>query len=114
MFKSRLVEKLSFYHESTLKQFYCKLFFDIQLGSAYPSPIVHLVTFNSHAICTPSGGNRPLSYWLGFMAQVHSVNSDAALLSYYLIVSIPDLCRFSYLLYRGYSRLICETDKLIA
>ena len=31
-----------------------------------------------------------------------------------MIVSIPDLCCLSYLLYWGYSRLIWETDKLIA
>ena len=96
--KSRLVEGLSFYHESALKQFYCKLFYDIQLGSAIPTPslIVHLVPFNSHAICTPSGGTRPLSSWLCFPAQVHAVNSDASNWSNYLIVSIPDLCHLSY------------------
>ena len=31
-----------------------------------------------------------------------------------MIVSIPDLCCLSYLLYWGYSRLIWETDKRIA
>ena len=112
--RSILVEGLLFYHESALKQFYCKLFYDFQLGSANPSLIVHLVSFNSHAICTPSGSTRPLSSWLGFPAQVHTVNSDAAHWSYYLIVSIHDLCHLSYLLYWGYSRLIWETDKLIA
>ena len=96
--KGRLVEGLSFYHESALKQLYCKLFYDIQLGSANPtlSLIVHLVPFNSNAIGTPSGGTGPLSSWLDFLAQVHFVNSDAAHWSYYLIVSIPDLCRLSY------------------
>ena len=70
--------------------------------------------FTSHAICTPSGGTRPLSSWLGFPAQVHSVNSDATHWSYLLIVSIPDLCRLSYLLNWGYSRLIWETTKRMA
>ena len=98
MIKKTLVKGLSFYHESALKQFYCKLFYDIQLGSASPTPslIVHLVPCNSHAICTHSGGARPLSSWLGFPAQVHSVNSDAAHWNYYLIVSIPELCQLSY------------------
>ena len=72
--KSRLVKGLSFYHEAAFKRFYCKLFYDIQLGSANPTPslIIYLVPFNSHAICTPSRGLRPL-YWLRFLAQVHSV-----------------------------------------
>ena len=80
MIKSRLVEGLSFYHESALKQFNCKLFYNIHLGSAKPTPslIVHLVHFITHATCTHSGGTRPLSSWLGFLAHVHTVNSDAA------------------------------------
>ena len=36
--KSRLVEGPSFHHESALKQFYCKLFYGIQLGLANPTP----------------------------------------------------------------------------
>ena len=93
-----------------------QIFYDIQLGSANPTPslIVYLMQFNSHAICTPSGGTRPLSSWLGFPVQVHSVNSDAAYWSYYLILSIHDLCRLSYLLYWGCARLFWETDILIA
>ena len=49
-----------------------------QLGSANPtpSPIVDLVPFNSHAICTP------MSSWLCFPALVHSVNVDLAHWSY--------------------------------
>ena len=78
------------------------------------APYLQRIALNSHAICTPPGGTRPLSSWLSFLVQLHSINSDAANWSYYLTVSIPDLCRISYQLYWGYTRLIWENDKLIA
>lgn len=102
--KSKLVEGLSFYHKSAfyhhnLIAIYCMGF--NQVGEKYnstPSPIVHLVSFNSRAICTPSGGTRPLPPWLGSPALVHSVDSD----------TVP--WGFDW----GYPRHIWETDNLMA